>query len=386
MNVGAVTDALVCEDVAVRFPLTTPAHRWRLLFGKAPDQWHDALAGVSFRVPQGKIVGVIGRNGAGKSTLLRTLAGVYPLTSGRVMRLGPVSALFELGGMGGLLITGRQYVQRWLRLQGIPRQEWPALIDEIREFSELGPRLDDRVYTYSAGMKARLYFSTATSVGHDIYLIDEVLSVGDEHFQAKCWKRVRERLRGGVSGVLVTHDWSAILRLCESACELERGRIVAFGDAEEVICNYLDIMAQLDASRPAEFAHDCPEVVEAHTGGVWSCDIPVRVHRSGPTFFNYSIEKLALGRDWQILFMGTEALIASEPGLFYAHIHVPEFPLPGGDYRLNVFLSGARPEGGGAKPAYDIRSWTSGNSIRLTVHGVQQSALVVMPLIAECQT
>lgn len=304
MNANTRADALVCEDVAVRFPLTTPARRWRLLFGEAPDQWHDALSGVNLRVPQGKIVGVIGRNGAGKSTLLRTLAGVYPLARGRVVRLGPVSALFELGGMGGLLITGRQYVQRWLRLQGIARREWPALIEEIREFSELGPRLDDRIYTYSAGMKARLYFSTATSVGHDIYLIDEVLSVGDEHFQAKCWKRVRERLQGGVSGVLVTHDWSAILRLCENACELEQGRLVAFGSAEEVICNYLDIAAQLDATRLAEFAHDCPESVEVHTGGAWSCDIPVLVHRSAPVFFNYSIEKLALGNDWQILFMG----------------------------------------------------------------------------------
>lgn len=385
MNVNAQTDALVCEDVAVRFPLTTPAQRWRLLFGELPDQWHEALDSVNLRVPQGKILGVIGRNGAGKSTLLRTLAGVYPLARGRVIRLGPVSALFELGGMGGLLITGRQYVQRWLRLQGVPRREWPALIDEIREFSELGPRLDDRVYTYSAGMKARLYFSTATSVGHDIYLIDEVLSVGDEHFQAKCWKRVRERLEGGVSGVLVTHDWSAILRLCENACELEQGRIVAFGDAEEVICNYLDITAQLDSARPAEFAHDCPESVEAHTGSTWSCDIPLTVHRGAPVFFNYSIEKLALGHDWQILFMGTETLVASEPGLFHARIHVPAFPLPGGDYRLNVFLTGGRPDGGGAKPAYDIRSWTSGNSIRLTVHGERQSALVVMPLLVENQ-
>lgn len=385
MNVNAQTDALVCEDVAVRFPLTAPAQRWRLLFGELPDQWHEALDSVNLRVPQGEIVGVIGRNGAGKSTLLRTLAGVYPLTRGRVIRLGPVSALFELGGMGGLLISGRQYVQRWLRLQGIPRRDWPALIDEIREFSELGPRLDDRVYTYSAGMKARLYFSTATSVGHDIYLIDEVLSVGDEHFQAKCWKRVRERLEGGVSGVLVTHDWSAILRLCERACELEQGRIVTFGDAEEVICNYLDITAQLDSSRPAEFTHDCPESVEAHTGSTWSCDIPLTVHRGAPVFFNYSIEKLVLGHDWQILFMGTETLVASEPGLFNARIHVPAFPLPGGDYRLNVFLTGGRPDGGGAKPAYDIRSWTSGNSIRLTVHGERQSALVVMPLLVEHQ-
>jgi lipopolysaccharide transport system ATP-binding protein len=381
MNDKDQVDTLVCEGVSVHFPLTTPALRWRLLFGEVPNQWHEALVDVNLRVPRGRIVGVIGRNGAGKSTLLRTLADVYPLASGRVVRLGPVSSLFELGGTGGLFITGRQYVQRWLQLQSISRQEWPALIEEIREFSELGSRLEDRIYTYSAGMKARLYFSAATSVSHDIYLIDEVLSVGDEHFQAKCWKRVRERLQGGVSGVLVTHDWAAILKLCESACELEQGRIVALGNAEDVICNYLDIKAQLGTSRLAEFAHDCPEFVEAETGETWSCNIPVVVNLSTQVFFNYSIEKLAPGFDWQILIMGNEVLIASEPGQYLAHIQVPEFPLPGGDYRLNVFVTGARPERGGARPSYDLRSWTSGNSIRLTVRGEQQSALVVMPLV-----
>jgi lipopolysaccharide transport system ATP-binding protein len=200
---------ILCEEVRVRFPLVSPAGRWRLLLGIFANAWHEALSNVSVRVPHGKIVGVIGSNGAGKSTLLRTMAGVYPLSKGRVVRIGQVSALFELGGMGGLFITGKQYVLRWLRLNGVARLDCARLVEEIREFSELGARLDDRIYTYSAGMAARLYFSTVTSVGHDIYLIDEVLSVGDEHFQAKCWKRVRERLANGVSGVLVTHDWSA---------------------------------------------------------------------------------------------------------------------------------------------------------------------------------
>jgi ABC-type polysaccharide/polyol phosphate transport system ATPase subunit len=134
---------LVSEKASVRFPLVSPAARWRLLLGMGIDAWHEALSKVSLSVPQGKIVGVIGRNGAGKSTLLRTLAGVYPLSGGRVVRLGPVSALFELGGMGGLLITGTHYVQRWFRLNGVPRGEWATLLDEIRVFSELGDRLDE---------------------------------------------------------------------------------------------------------------------------------------------------------------------------------------------------------------------------------------------------
>jgi lipopolysaccharide transport system ATP-binding protein len=375
---------LVSDEASVRFPLVLPAARWRLLLGRGIDAWHEALSSVSLSVPHGKIVGVIGRNGAGKSTLLRTLAGVYPLSGGRVVRLGPVSALFELGGMGGLLITGKQYVQRWFRLNGVARSEWAPLLDEIREFSELGDRLDDRIYTYSAGMAARLYFSTATSVGHEIYLIDEVLSVGDEHFQAKCWKRVRERLANGVSGVLVTHDWSAILRLCEHTCELENGRIVAEGDSEQVICGYLKLAEQLDPNRLARFSDECPTSLRAVSGEDWVCDIPIDVTTDGPVFFNYSVEKLILGHDWQILFLGSEALVASSAGSYLARIKVPDLPLPGGEYRLNLFLAGAKPADGGPKPGFDIRSWTTGNSVKLTVEGAQEPALVILPLKVEC--
>ncbi len=376
-------DVLICDDASVRFPLVSPANRWRLLLGKRIDGWHEALSGVTLRVPHGKIIGVIGRNGAGKSTLLRTLAGVYPLAGGKVVRLGPVSALFELGGTGGLLITGRQHVQRWLRLNGVPRKDWPALIDEVREFSELGDRLDDRIYTYSAGMAARLYFSTATSVGHEIYLIDEVLSVGDEHFQAKCWKRIRERLARGVSGVLVTHDWSAVLRLCEQSCELSNGQIVATGDSENVICDYLKLADQLAPDRPAKFGAQCPSALQATSERDWACDVPVEVWGQQPVLFNYSVEKLILGQDWQILFMGAETLVASTPGNYMARITVPKLPLPSGEYRVNLFLTGAKPADGSPKPGYDIRSWTTGNSLRLTVSGPQSAALVLMPLNVE---
>ena len=384
MSARADNPVLVSEEVSVRFPLVSSAARWRLLLGRGTDKWHEALSNVSLSVPHGKIVGVIGRNGAGKSTLLRTLAGVYPLSAGRVIRLGPVSSLFELGGTGGLLITGKQYVQRWLRLNGVPRADWQGLVEEVREFSELGDRLDDRIYTYSAGMAARLYFSTATSVGHQIYLIDEVLSVGDEHFQAKCWKRVRERLAKGVSGVLVTHDWSAILRLCEHTCEIEHGQIVATGDSEQVICGYLKLSEQLDKNRLARFSDEYHASVSAVSGEEWICDIPIVVIGDGPVFFNYSVEKLVLGHDWQILFFGTETLVASSAGNYLARIRVPDLPLPGGEYRLNLFLCGARPADGGPRPSFDIRSWTTGNSLKLSVEGAREPGLVSLPLVVEC--
>lgn len=376
-------DILICDDVSVRFPLLSPANRWQLFFGIGIETWHDALEDISLSVPCGKIIGVIGRNGAGKSTLLRTLAGIYSPFRGKVIRLGPVSALFELGGMGGVLITGRQYVLRWLRMNGVPSDEWDSLISEVKEFSELGDRFDDRIYTYSSGMASRLYFSTATSVGYEIYLIDEVLSVGDEHFQAKCWKRIRDRLAHGASGVLVTHDWSAILRLCERSCELRDGRIVSVGDSENIICGYLKLSDQLAYGDHAAFSDSCPTTVNASSGQRWDCDFPVEIYTEVPVFFNYSIEKLILGQDWQILFFGEETLVGTSSGKYNVRISISEFLLTAGSYRLNLFLNGARPAVGGAKPGYDIRSWTTGNSVKLVVDGPEKSGLVIMPMIIE---
>lgn len=376
--------ALVCEKVSVRFPLVSPAKRWRLLFGAGLDNWHPALQEVSFQVPLGKIVGVIGRNGAGKSTLLRALAGVYPLAGGRVVRLGPVSSLFELGGTSSLLITGEQYIQRWLRLQGVPRRGWGKIIEEIRDFSELNERLADPIRTYSAGMAARLYFSTATSVGHEIYLIDEILSVGDEHFQAKCWKRIRERLGKGISGVLVTHDWSAILRLCEQTYELEEGRFAANGDSEKVICRYLKISEQLTTEQPARFKENLLPFLQGVSGEKWKFAIPIAIQKDIPVFFNFSVEKLILGQDWQILFFGPETLVASSKGEYLVQVLVPCLPLPQGSYRVNLFLSGSKPKDGGPRPGFDIRSWTAGNSLKLRVQGPPSPGLVVLPLVVDC--
>lgn len=376
--------ALVCEDVCVRFPLVSPAKRWHLLFGAGVENWHEALQGVSLNVPVGRIVGVIGRNGAGKSTLLRALAGVYPLARGRVVRLGPASSLFELGGTGSLLITGEQYVKRWLRLNGVSRRKWGKIIEEIREFSELNDRLADPIRTYSSGMAARLYFSTATSVGHEIYLIDEILSVGDDHFQAKCWTRIRERLGEGISGVLVTHDWSAILRLAERTYELEEGRFVANGDSEKVICGYLKISDQFPVEKPARFKKNLSSLFQAVSGETWKFNVPIEIKKNIPVFLNFSVEKLILGQDWQILFFGPQTLVASSPGEYVVRVEVACLPLPRGSYRLNLFLFGSKPKDGGQNPTFDIRSWTAGNSIKLSVLGSTSPGLVLMPLVTDC--
>lgn len=362
--------ALKCSNLTVRFPISKNTSYWQLAFNLVKNiKWYIALKSINLEVPKGKIVGVIGRNGAGKSTLLRAIAGVYPLHKGSIARLGPVTALFELGGSGGFLLTGTQYIKRWLRLNGIPKKLWNVYIDEVRDFSELGDRLEDRIFTYSAGMAARLYFSTATSTKHDIYLIDEILSVGDEHFQAKCWSRVRKRLSDGVSGILVTHDWPAILRLCEQAHEIRQGKLLYSGNAEKVIFKYINTKALLAQKPLAFFSSELPNVFGGVTGKEFSCLIPIVIKKEIPVYFSYSIEKLILGKDWQIIMLTDDTFITSSKGEHQIKISIPKLPLPNGLYRLNLFLNGEKPHDGGMKEAFDVRSWLSGNSISLNVKG-----------------
>ena len=176
----------------------------------------------------------------GDAAVLRVLAGVYHSTSGTVHRYGRVTGLFEPGWAGKPFLTAREYAKRSLQLQGVPRVRLTELLDEIREFSELGADFERPLYMLSSGMVARLYFAAATALPYDVYLIDEFLTVGDEHFRNKCWRRMRERLSQGASGVLVTHDWTKILRLCEEAHLMAGGRITKSGPSEEIVRAYLN--------------------------------------------------------------------------------------------------------------------------------------------------
>src|SRR5262249_39213774 len=163
-------------------------------------------------------------------------------------------------------------------------------MEEIREFSELDARFDESMQTYSAGMLARLYFSAATSMPSAVYLIDELLAVGDEHFQAKCWQRLRTMRAKGVSGVLVTHDWTAVLRICQEACILERGRVVASGTPEKMVSAYLE-NPQQDQSK-ARFARSIPMQHEIEVGSEATFDCQVELLQCVPVALSFSVEVL----------------------------------------------------------------------------------------------
>ncbi len=369
--------AVECVNVTKQFPIVNERFSLKALFGLPIDgDVISALRGISMSVAKGQLVGVLGRNGAGKSTLLRVLAGVYAPSSGTVRLRGHVGSLFELGGLGNRFISGREYAERVLRLQGAPGRRLGALLAEIQDFAELGDFFERRIYTYSSGMAARLYFATATALEQDVYLIDEILSVGDQHFQAKCWRRIRERLTNGASGVLVTHDWSAVIKLCEESHVLDRGLVALSGPSDRVIAEYLRIPHPSPSM--AQFV-DLAETYVAVSGEDWELALTVRVLEHRVAEIAFSIEMLRLGVGWEIIVLSHFHPIASDRGLTRVRIRIPSLPLAPGKYSLNLFLRG-RTEGSSEPVPCDTRSWTLGNGATLEVAGRPCTTVTKLPI------
>ena len=369
--------ALLCENVAKTFPIKSEFSIWRTFLGaeeKLTGEMIHALRDISLEVPRGKIVGILGKNGAGKSTLLRILGGVYQQTKGRVTVRGQVVGLFELGGMSNPNLTGIEYATRYLTIMGVKRGDLASLIEDIIEFSELDEAFSHSIRTYSSGMAARLYFATTTALQHEIYLIDELLSVGDEHFQGKCWRRMRARLLNGASGVLVTHDWTAIVKLCERTCVIEDGRFKFCGHSDEAVVNYLGL--SIPAANQARFS---PLNLQHQRISILSDEaISVRVEilENIAVDFAISIEILRVGIGWEIVVLLDHQPIAETSGSYRVDIPLRELPLAPGEYSLNVFLS--RRENG---QSLDVRSWTYGNSYDLTLEGEPRTTVARLPFV-----
>ncbi len=197
-----------------------------------------ALDDVSFQIEQGETVGLIGSNGSGKSTTLALIAGVLRAQVGIVEVYGRIAPLLELGAGFHPDLTGRENIVLNGVLLGLTRREILARMDEIIAFSELEQFLDQPIRTYSSGMIARLGFSVAVHLDPEIFLIDEVLAVGDIHFQAKCRDKIGEFRRRQVTIVLVSHSTEEIRRLCDRVIWLDRGRIVDQGDPDPLLSRY----------------------------------------------------------------------------------------------------------------------------------------------------
>jgi ABC-type polysaccharide/polyol phosphate transport system ATPase subunit len=215
---------------------------------EATEVW--ALRDVSLAVAPGEAVGLIGRNGSGKTTLLRLVAGIIKPTTGRVRTEGRVGSLLELGAGFHLDFTGRENVFLNGAIQGLRRAQIRERFDEIVAFAELEHAIDRPVRTYSSGMTMRLGFAIAAFLDADILLLDEVFAVGDEAFQRKCFGRIFRFKQEGGTIVFVSHDASAVERLCERSVLLDGGRVAFDGPTREAVTRYRRTLA--DETDPAE--------------------------------------------------------------------------------------------------------------------------------------
>jgi ABC-type polysaccharide/polyol phosphate transport system ATPase subunit len=197
-----------------------------------------ALKDVSFEIKKGETVGIIGRNGSGKSTLLQMLCGTLNPSAGAIYTQGRIAALLELGSGFNPEFTGRENVYLNGAIHGLSSSEIDAVFDDVASFADIGKFLDQPVKTYSSGMYARLAFSAAIFVSPDIFVVDEILAVGDAPFQAKCIKAFHKLRDRGTAILLVSHDTYMIRNFCQRALYLRRGNFVDFGDSSTVIGKY----------------------------------------------------------------------------------------------------------------------------------------------------
>lgn len=199
------------------------------------------LRGIDFKVEKGDFFGIVGRNGSGKSTLLKMMAGIYEPDQGKVDVDGSLVPFIELGVGFNPELTGRENVFLNGALLGLSRKEMEAMYDDIVEFAELEKFMDQRLKNYSSGMQVRLAFSIAIRADADILLLDEVLAVGDEAFQRKCYDHFKELKRKKKTVILVTHGMENVRKFCNKAMLIKDGKIEMIGSPDKVADEYYGV-------------------------------------------------------------------------------------------------------------------------------------------------
>jgi lipopolysaccharide transport system ATP-binding protein len=217
-----------------------------------------ALKDVSFEVAPGEVVGIIGSNGAGKSTLLKTLSRITEPTTGKVELYGRLASLLEVGTGFHPELTGRENIYLNGAILGMRKAEIDRKFDEIIAFAELEKFLDTPVKHYSSGMYMRLAFAVASHLEPEILLVDEVLAVGDAAFQKKCLGKMGEVAKQGRTVLFVSHNLTAVKRLCRRTLRLDKGVIVDSGDTEQVVLKYIQSETQTRMQRHWDDAETAP--------------------------------------------------------------------------------------------------------------------------------
>jgi ABC-2 type transport system ATP-binding protein len=233
-----VTTSIAIQGISKRFRFyrerpSSLKERFLTRRSRAEDLW--ALRDVSIDIPAGSFFGLVGHNGSGKTTLLKCIAGILRPTAGTIRYGGRLAALLELGAGFHPELTGRENVYLNAAFLGLNRQETDRVYADIVDFAELGDFMENQVKFYSSGMLVRLGFSVAVHVDPEIFLIDEVLAVGDESFQRRCLERVRRFQEEGRTIVLVSHALDQVREVCDRAVMLEHGRVYLEGSPDHVV-------------------------------------------------------------------------------------------------------------------------------------------------------
>ncbi len=325
------------------------AHRYE-------DFW--ALKGIDLEVEAGTTIGIIGPNGSGKSTLLKTLAKILTPNKGSLMVKGTISPLLELGTGFHPELTGKENVFLAGSLLGQPKREVAKRYDGIVDFAGIEEFMDIPVKNYSSGMYARLAFAVAISVDPEILIVDEVLSVGDEGFQMKCWERIAELRAEGRTIVLVSHSLPTVRTLCSKAVWLDKGTVREVGKAADVVADYL---AEVHHETADEGGAGATHGRRYGTGDAEITEIavldgdgaPATTYRTGDPLtirVTYCIPEILTGTICSIAVMRGENLayvfgqnsgqaeVELATGLAQVEFHVPSLPLLRGHYVISVAL------------------------------------------------
>lgn len=214
-----------------------------MFFKRNKKEKREVLKGINLEINKGEAVALIGVNGSGKSTLLKLMTKIIYPNKGKITTNGKLTSLLELGAGFHPDFSGRENIYFNASIFGLTKKEIDDRLESIIEFSELGNYIDNPVRTYSSGMYMRLAFSVAINVDADILLIDEILSVGDQHFQEKCFKKMKELKEQGKTMVFVTHSMESVKSLCDRAVWLYEGKIRMDGNTNEVVDEYIKVTA-----------------------------------------------------------------------------------------------------------------------------------------------
>lgn len=212
-----------------------------LFFSRNKKEKREVLKNINLNIKKGETVALIGTNGSGKSTLLKLMTKILYPNSGIIEINGKLTSLLELGAGFHPDFSGRENIYFNASIFGLTKKEIDDRLENIIEFSELKNYIDNPIRTYSSGMYMRLAFAVAINVNADILLVDEILSVGDEHFQNKCIEKMLELKNEGKTMVFVTHSMESVRKLCSRAVWLYNGNIQMDGKVEEVIKKYVEV-------------------------------------------------------------------------------------------------------------------------------------------------